>query len=199
MGQLKGINLAIEDMSPRDLEAYNIYEGKKVKLAFEGNITVEGEVITGIRNLQGKIILITFKNCLVTYKNEVLFEPNWDLYHLAVGKKVVAAFAGPADNDSFDLINHKLSEKTPNKTNLTEIARNNVYQKVSESRHSSKKELNKIFSKIKKEYKTDWLLLNEFLEIVKEKKLLHLVDSCQALLKEFQEQHPSSAHLVDIS
>ena len=58
IGKLKGINLAIEDMSPRDLAAYNIYEEKAVTLEFEGNIKVSGEIITGKRNLQGKIILI---------------------------------------------------------------------------------------------------------------------------------------------
>src|SRR5690606_40622707 len=45
IGKLKGINLAIEDMSPRDLMAYDIYEGKKVTLEFEGDITVSGEKI----------------------------------------------------------------------------------------------------------------------------------------------------------
>lgn len=61
-GKLKGINLAIEDMSPRDLRAYDIYEGETVELEFEGNIKVKGDIITGKRNLQGKIILISFKN-----------------------------------------------------------------------------------------------------------------------------------------
>jgi phenylalanine-4-hydroxylase len=47
-------------MSPKDLSAYNITESNSV-LEFEGNITVEGEIITGSRNLQGEIILIRFK------------------------------------------------------------------------------------------------------------------------------------------
>ena len=36
IGKLEGINLAIEDMSPRDLEIYGIYEGKRTSLLFEG-------------------------------------------------------------------------------------------------------------------------------------------------------------------
>src|SRR5690606_4716694 len=47
IGKLKGINLAIEDMGPRDLKAYNIYEGETVMLEFEGGIKVTGESITG--------------------------------------------------------------------------------------------------------------------------------------------------------
>jgi phenylalanine-4-hydroxylase len=47
-------------MSPKDLSAYNITESNSVKLEFEGNITVEGEIITGSRN-QGEIILSVLK------------------------------------------------------------------------------------------------------------------------------------------
>ena len=60
VGKLKGINLTIEDMSPRDLSAYDIYEEKVVTLEFEGNIKVSGEIVTGTRNLHGKILIIKF-------------------------------------------------------------------------------------------------------------------------------------------
>ncbi|MFY8066841.1 MAG: aromatic amino acid hydroxylase, partial [Flavobacterium sp.] len=112
IGKLKGINLAIEEMSPRDLRAYDIYEGEQITLEFEGNITVKGEIITGSRNLQGEILLIKFKNCTVTHNNTVLFQPEWGIYDMAVGKKVISAFSGPADVNSFDMINHVPSSQT---------------------------------------------------------------------------------------
>jgi phenylalanine-4-hydroxylase len=56
VGKLKHSNLAIEDMTPHDLRIHGIYEGQRAKLVFEGNICVEGEVITGTRNIQGKIM-----------------------------------------------------------------------------------------------------------------------------------------------
>jgi len=74
-------------MSPRDLRAYDIYESEKVTLEFEGNITVSGEIITGSRNLQGEIILISFTNCTVMHNDTVLFKPEWGVYDMAVGKK----------------------------------------------------------------------------------------------------------------
>jgi phenylalanine-4-hydroxylase len=36
--------------------------------------------------------LIRFKNCTVTYGETVLFQPEWGVYDMAVGKKVVSAF-----------------------------------------------------------------------------------------------------------
>ncbi|RZJ59976.1 MAG: aromatic amino acid hydroxylase, partial [Flavobacterium sp.] len=85
VGKLKGINLAIEDMSPRDLQAYAIYEGERVTLEFEGDITVSGEIITGTRNIQGKIIIISFRDCTVMHNDTVLFQPEWGIYDMAVG------------------------------------------------------------------------------------------------------------------
>ena len=89
IGMLKGINLAIEDMGPRDLRAYDIYEGEQITLEFEGNIKVSGEIITGTRNLQGEILLIKFKNCTVTHGETVLFAPEWGIYDMAVGKNYI--------------------------------------------------------------------------------------------------------------
>ena len=106
IGKLKGFNLAIEDMSPKDLQAYSIVENETVKLEFEGNIIVDGEIITGSRNLHGDIILISFRNCTVTHGETILFQPEWGNYDMAIGKKVVSAFSGPADVNSFDLINN---------------------------------------------------------------------------------------------
>ena len=67
IGRLKDSNLAIEDMSPKDLERYGISEGEQVHLIFESGVEVIGTIITGTRNLQGKIMIISFTNCTVRY------------------------------------------------------------------------------------------------------------------------------------
>ena len=54
VGRLRGINLPIEDMSPRDLKAYGIYEGETMQLEFESGVIVRGKAITGTRDLRGK-------------------------------------------------------------------------------------------------------------------------------------------------
>ena len=61
IGKLDGINMSIEDMSPKDLEVYGIIEGKMTMLKFESGVIVKGKIITGKRDLQGKIILISFE------------------------------------------------------------------------------------------------------------------------------------------
>ncbi len=63
LGKLKGINLSIENMGPRDLQAYNFYDGKPISFEFESGITVNGLNVTGMRNLSGKLMLIQFTDC----------------------------------------------------------------------------------------------------------------------------------------
>ena len=177
IGKLKGINLAIEDMYPRDLEAYDIYEGKTISLEFEGDIQLQGEVVTGTRNLQGKIILITFKDCTVRYGEEVLFHPEWGIYHLAVGKKVVSAFAGPADNSSFNLVQHELptAKKNKEKTALQQL-REDLYTEIRTLREdkSPTDRLPEVLKIIEQQLPMEWLLLLEIRELLPNTSELYL-------------------------
>jgi phenylalanine-4-hydroxylase len=199
IGTLKGINLAIEDMSPRDLMAYDIYEGKKVTLEFEGDITVSGEIITGSRNLQGKIILISFKNCTVTHKDEVLFRPEWGIYDMAVGKEIVSGFSGPADVDSFDMITHVPStqtikaKKTPEREELE-----NLYKAVRNIREGQFAEttLKEAFGAVSANHPNDWLLSVEIAELAHKQGNQDFVDKVLNHLEKVKQNRPEIAHLI---
>ncbi|WP_340077856.1 aromatic amino acid hydroxylase [Leptobacterium sp. I13] len=199
-GKLKGINLAIEDMSPRDLRAYDIYEGESVTLEFEGNIKVTGEIITGSRNLQGKIILISFKNCMVTHGDTILFRPEWGVYDMAVGKEIISAFSGPADVTSFDLITHVPSEQTIKvKKSPERIVLENYYQQVRDIRDGKRdmELLEEIFEDLQKNYPNDWLLSVELYELSKKDNLQELSEIVINHLKKVKDRRPDIAHLID--
>ena len=170
IGKLKGINLAIEDMFPKDLEVYGIYESKKTTLLFEGNIKVEGEVITGKRDLKGKILLISFKNCTVTHNETILFQPEWGIYDMAVGKEIISAYAGPASVLSFENFGEVSKEKTHKITySAKEIELHKLYERVAEMREKNTiciESLSEIYEKLKNNFKTDWLLPLEIYELM---------------------------------
>jgi phenylalanine-4-hydroxylase len=199
IGKLKGINLAIEEMSPRDLSAYAIYEGEQVTLEFEGNIIVTGEIITGSRNLQGEILIIKFKNCTVTHNDTILFHPEWGIYDMAVGKKVTAAFSGPADVNSFDLIQHVPSsqtikqKKSPEREELEKL-----YAKVRNIREKSPFEANleEFFSSVEANHPNDWLLSIEIAELAQKMKNEILVNKVLDHLEKVKNKRPDIAHLI---
>jgi len=200
IGKLKGINLAIEDMGPRDLKAYTIFEGERVSLEFEGGVQVKGEIVTGTRNLKGKIILITFKNCKVTHEDMILFLPEWGLYHMAVGEKVVSAFNGPADLKSFDLISHKISE-TPTKKNYSTGFQllESYYQQVRDYRKGQNTYISrgKLFHQFKEKFPNDWLLPIELYELALKGNRKQLAKDIKAHLEEVKRNRPKVGHLID--
>jgi len=200
LGKLKGINLAIENMGPRDLQAYNFYDGKPIAFEFESGITVEGLNVTGVRNLRGELMLIQFTHCTVRYKDEVLFSPEMGDFDMAVGKEIVSAFAGAADYLSFDLFNHVSNTETI-RVPLSEEERqlNDLYKKVREIRNSSNisslplkeiEDLETLFVSLRKNYPADWLLPLEIYELTHSEDVLkHLID--------LKSRRPKVAHLID--
>lgn len=199
IGMLKGINLAIEDMSPRDLKAYDIYEGRTIVLDFEGDITVSGEIITGSRNLQGEIIIISFKNCTVTHGETTLFQPEWGIYDMAVGKKVVSAFSGPADVNSFDLITHVPSSQTIKaKKSIERTELEHLYRKVRSIRENNKHDesLKNIYHELKANHPKDWLLPLELIEILKNRDEPELMQEVLIYIEKIKENRPEVNKLI---
>ncbi|WP_422861650.1 aromatic amino acid hydroxylase [Flagellimonas sp. W118] len=200
VGKLKGINLAIEDMGPRDLKAYKIYEGEQISLEFEGGVMVEGTIITGTRNLQGKIVLITFKDCKVTHDGTILFLPEWGLYHMAVGQEVVSAFNGPADLNSFDLISHELSKATtePEKNTANEQLEL-YYKQIRDFREGTNTTTsrNKVFKELQVNHPEDWLLSVELYELAKKSNDIGFQKEIMAHLEVVKQNNPKVGHLID--
>ena len=175
IGNLKDISTLIQDMSPEDLKKNGIIEGKTTRLFFEGGIIVNGKVITGKRDIQGKIILISFKNCLVTYNEQVLFEPSWGIYDMVIGNIISSAFAGPADPNSFDDI-YKISRQKTTKILYSDKEKklHELYKLVKFHRVNNTNEfdvLKSVFKKVVKNYPSEWLILLEIYELIYNKDL----------------------------
>jgi phenylalanine-4-hydroxylase len=200
IGKLKGINLAIEDMSPKDLKAYGIYEAENVTLEFEGDITVSGKIITGSRNLQGAIIIISFENCTVSHKDTILFKPEWGKYDMAVGKKVVSAFSGPADCNSFDLITHLPNSKTIKSLITPERAElESLYQEIRSMREGKIDTENvfEIFEIVRVKHSNDWLLPLEIAEILHNEKATSFLEIVLNYLEKLKLKRPEVRHLIE--
>lgn len=200
VGRLKDINMAIENMSPNDLEAYKIREGEMCRLEFEGGVTVEGEVITGVRNRKGKVLVISFKNCTVKYGDEVLFHPDWGIYDMAIGKSIVSAYAGPADFNSFDMTTHQLEPGNKREIISQEKQRLlDMYTQIREMRQNSallsEEKLNQIFETLKSDYPDEWLLPVELFETAHSNKF-KIENSIKNYLEEIASNRSDIAHLI---
>ncbi|MEO0788236.1 MAG: aromatic amino acid hydroxylase [Bacteroidota bacterium] len=169
LGKLKNINLAIEDMGPFDLKAYNFYDNKWLSFEFASGITVEGMNITGIRNIQGKLMLIQLKDCTVRYGEETLFQPEDGVYNMVIGTSIISAYAGSADESSFPNLYEasKVLTIKPEKTSK-ERELEQLYQTVRNWRESGTAhdgDLRQVLAKLSSTFPDQWLLLLEVLEL----------------------------------
>ena len=176
LGKLKNIDLAIEDMGPNDLKTYHFYDGKWLSFEFESGIKVEGLNITGIRNAQGKLILIRLKDCTITYKDEYLFLPEDGIYDMIVGKDIVSAFAGAADSNSFPNLYGESTTLTIKPTKNKAVIKLEKYYGVVRNYRKEKKNdskfLEDLFKKITVQYPAEWLLLLEIMEVANNPSLI---------------------------
>ena len=200
LGKLKGINLAIENMGPRDLQAYNFYDGKHIQFEFESGITVEGMNDTGIRNLKSELMLIQFTDCTVKYKDEVLFSPEDGDFDFAVGKDIVSAFAGMADYRSFNVNTHNPSTTTTIKTERSAKQKEliELYEAIRNYRNgeTTKFSPDAVFDILKKHHNEDWLLPLEIYELEVERNTA-LSKEVFRYLNELKERRPEVSHLIE--
>jgi phenylalanine-4-hydroxylase len=171
VGKLKNSSITLELLSDGDLEALGIKTGKTSTLEFASGIVVEG-LLERITRKEGKILIMTFSQCKVTFCDKILFDPSWGMYDMAVGEKIISAYSGPADAYAFQLEYQVPKEKTHKIIHSDKALRlHHLYQGVRDYRekNSGIPEFGSIFNELKINYPEDWLLAVEILELIKGK------------------------------
>lgn len=169
IGKIWDHELPLEDWSADELKAFGVEEGKTVKLNFESGITVTGLIKTILLD-KNKITLITFINCTVTGKNgQLLFDPSWGVYDMAVGESIASVFCGAADKESYEEIIYKSNTGTHHATyDKHTLELHNLYQQVRNRRYNGGDFgfLGNIWQMLQKNHHDDWLCSLEILEIL---------------------------------
>ena len=174
VGKLKGFKKLLEEFDNQDLIDAGIGIAELATLNFESGITVVGKV-KEIVSKADKVILIAFEDCTVTEENgNILFKPEWGVYDMAVGDKIISVFNGAADKDAYEEIVFVSKEQT-HKVIYDEPTQklHSLYQQVRSFREgvADLTELKRIFETLKTNYRADWLCALEILEIVYHKQL----------------------------
>lgn len=196
IGKIKGILKPTRFLQDDDLKELGFDIGREVSFAFESGVKVKGTLVKTTRR-DDKLLIISFNNCVVKYRNRVLFEPSWGQYDMAIGETITSAFNGPADPDSYGVKFDPPAEKTH------KIVYNNqmkqlfeLYDEVRIIRESGQNlnNLSKIWNSISESHINDWLLATEIYELTKD-------DSLKKEIKEFltdkKRSHPESSIVID--
>lgn len=168
VGKLKNTALPLENFGSEELFAFGIIEGNTTELVFESGIQVNG-VVKAVYKHENQVILIALEDCTVKEQNgNILFQPEWGTYDMAVGNSIVSVFNGAADKDAYEEITY-ISEKQTEKVVYDEATSqlHNIYKTVRQIREegTGEERLPALFENLKTAYPQDWLCALEILEI----------------------------------
>lgn len=174
VGRIKGTNKPTEDLTDLDLATLGITMGYPCQFSFESGVTVEGVLRDKLYSAAGKLLLLSFDECTVTYNDMLLFDPDWGDYDMAIGEAITSVYAGAADVEAYKPTISIPKEKTKKIAYTpTQKALQALYAEVREIRNTNKNlaRIADVFFTIKTNYPTDWLLALEMYEILKDSNL----------------------------
>lgn len=200
VGNLKGTDKAVEELTGAELAALGITIGNPVRLEFESGVVVVGD-LKNPRIESGKTILLSFENCTVTLGDKVLFEPAWGTYDMAVGATITSVYCGAADVEAFKPTASVPKELTKKITYTDEDKRlHALYAQVRTIRSNKVgfDKLQTVFNTVKAEFPNDWLLCVEILEVLKDSNLFPKATAdVEQYLTELKVRKPEYTKLIE--
>ncbi len=199
VGRLKHMNKPPRYMEDADLNELGLVLGKKGQLEFESGLLVDGVFKSSLR-WEGNLLLLSFSDCTVRYKDKVLFEPSWGIYDMAVGENIVSVFSGPADANAFGLEFPVPAEKTHKITySIEQRELHKLYGELRRLRDQGKAngELPAIWQKVKALSKEEWLMPLEIVEIcAAESNHPDLMEEIRTYLNKLGQSNPELNKLI---
>jgi phenylalanine-4-hydroxylase len=139
---------------------------KDVTLEYENGVRVKG-IVKNVLHHEGKIALIDLVNASVTYGGKLLEQSL--SYSLAIGERIISAYAGPADPEAFEPNVNVPREKMHQPTyDAKALELHELYRKVRNARSDAGlvSTLPDIWQEVTEKFPKDWLLSLEILEVL---------------------------------
>jgi phenylalanine-4-hydroxylase len=170
IGKMINQNKPMEVLTDKEL---GIELGKESTIEYESGVKVIGTPVESLQR-DGKLLLISFKDCTVTLGDQTLFQHEWGTYDLAIGEKITSVFAGAADSEQYYADIEEVESKPLVKKELSPIEQ--MYGKVRNIRENEAVDieagLTEVIEKLSTDFPEDWLLRIEVMELLVKHNLL---------------------------
>ena len=169
VGRLQAMERCLSSYTVDELQQNGIATGRSVCLEFLSGITVKG-VLTHLVRADQKNLVMSFERCTVTAHNgQVLFDPDWGVYDMAVGDAVVSVYGGSADQQKFPMYPAPSAQATLSvEHDADTLACFDLYRRVRELRDQGPQQqagLPGLLGDILATAADEWLLLFEGVEL----------------------------------
>jgi phenylalanine-4-hydroxylase len=198
VGPVRGTATPLECLDADGLAALGLHEGSDARLEFTSGVTVAGRLERIVR-ADGKTVLLTFSPCRVARGDELLFDPAWGRFDMAVGERIVSVFQGAADKDAYDQV-ALVPETQTIEVAADDAARrlHDLYATVRDVREgrTPAEQLVAVWRERRAAFPSDWLLALEILEILTTSQALPELRSEVRAVLDASAQDPAVASLV---
>ena len=188
----------LSKLSESGLKALGYNEpGSRLSFTYQSGVKLQGKLEQITRSPEGFPLILTFKDCLVTLGDQLLFDPSWGNYDLALGETVTSAFPGAAD-DSYLAETEFPNETFPKKKHYSdsESLLVDAYRQTNAAKNATKKPvaLENVTKTLLNSYPDHWLLPWNILEMFSEKERQSpLAHKLISFMKSAESRHPREA------
>ncbi len=182
------------------LEKLGLIEEKNIFLDFESGIQVSGILKNKLKK-NNTLLILSFEQCSVSYKDQILFQPEWGVFDMALGQNISSVYSGPADSDSYTSSLQPPPVKTlrPRQYTNKQQQLHNIYQVIRDVRTKSASATNNLDSQesilkssldeLDTDFPQDWLARLEIYELTLHTTnppewSQHLVDSLEKITQQ---------------
>ncbi len=168
IGKLKNHAKPLELLNAKELSLAGLSKGKYVDMEFGSGVRVKG-ILQGMIRQGHKLLLCSFTDCTVTSADgNILFNPAWGLYDMAVGENIPSVFAGPADKSKqIDALSKSPQKAIPLTYAPRQMELFGLYKEIHGFSHPTPKDtarLQAIYKIIMDKFSAEWLVLLNLLE-----------------------------------
>lgn len=154
IGSIKDFPSDFQTLNEYQLESAGLKLNQICNIEWNSGIKLKGKLIHILRQ-EGKIILMSFESCTVRFRDKVLFEPDWGVFDLSIGKKITSVYNGPVDPDAYGYTFEVPKEKTHKIKHTPEAQeQHKLYHDIQTMRDNAGKpdltQLKIVFEKLKK-------------------------------------------------
>ncbi|MDB5249406.1 MAG: aromatic amino acid hydroxylase [Segetibacter sp.] len=201
VGKLKGHEILLEDATLETLAGFGIKQMEETVLNFKSGITVAGRV-TEVTIKNGKLLMIAFGDCtVVDEEGNILFQPGWGNYDMAVGERIVSVYCGAADKEAYNqtplvpkskTISHHYTSEEKEYQHLFKIVRDCREQQ------NNYEQLPQVWKNLRQSFPEDWLCSLEVLEILDQENIYsETLKSIKDYLQEKASSEPECKKLIE--
>ncbi len=172
LGLLKNQTQCLSKFSPAQLSGLGIEKDQVTRLEFASGVCVEGQVTSWTYH-EDQMVILSWTNCTVTHADQLLFDPAWGEFDMAVGCTVTSVYGGPADRENYGEAKDFPAKKIPQRGFSPEqLERYKLYKDVRALRESATGDATSrnMFTTLTKRFLVNveprsWLLGVELLEL----------------------------------